>query len=268
MRAHASDPPSRRDPCVRHLVAFVGIFEDEHSQAVGTPLLCSGFVLDIRGRWFWLFPGHLQSQINEIEDRGSTLARTYLLTFVEPNDGLFPFSWQTAMPLTVNEDSGEDYGVVQLKDYYVSSLRLSGIVPIPAASVASRNEKAAEYVLLGIHAESSSIESAHDQDFIRVAHVALHMKRSPDEKSSSGFWRMVFDASDDLKSVYVEDKPCSSVMGMSGGPIFGLDRLSEGKVRYRLFGMQSAWLKSRGILKACPVDVLASYLVETCADTL
>jgi hypothetical protein len=49
--------------------------------------------------------------------------------------------------------------------------------------------------------------------------------------------------------------PLNSLVGMSGGPIYGFS--DEQKGRYWIPAIQSGWIKSRRITFACPVPMLA-----------
>jgi hypothetical protein len=48
--------------------------------------------------------------------------------------------------------------------------------------------------------------------------------------------------------------------GMSGGPIFGVGKSSDGKDRYWIVAVQSSWLKSRRITFGCPLPVFAQMV--------
>src|SRR5262249_41998001 len=51
-----------------------------------------------------------------------------------------------------------------------------------------------------------------------------------------------------------------SVKGVSGGPAVSIERTSKGHVRYRLFGLQSAWLSESRIVRIEPEATIAKML--------
>ena len=54
--------------------------------------------------------------------------------------------------------------------------------------------------------------------------------------------------------------PIKSVVGMSGGPIFGF-RLGE-RIAYWVVALQSSWNASTRTVYACPLPILASMLTK------
>jgi hypothetical protein len=40
------------------------------------------------------------------------------------------------------------------------------------------------------------------------------------------------------------------IEGMSGGPLFSIERTPEGRMKFRLFGVQSSWLPEKRIIRA------------------
>ena len=52
-----------------------------------------------------------------------------------------------------------------------------------------------------------------------------------------------------------------SIVGMSGGPIFGLNRREDGRWQYWVVAAQSRWRPASRIIFACPVRTFAG-LVE------
>jgi hypothetical protein len=52
-----------------------------------------------------------------------------------------------------------------------------------------------------------------------------------------------------------------SIVGMSGGPIFGFKKGEDGLLRYWIVAVQSRWRESARIIFGCPVRTFAT-LVE------
>lgn len=58
------------------------------------------------------------------------------------------------------------------------------------------------------------------------------------------------------------------IVGMSGGPVLSIERTEDGHFRYYLFGIQSAWLASRRIIRAASISHVASLIREGTAYAL
>jgi len=56
------------------------------------------------------------------------------------------------------------------------------------------------------------------------------------------------------------EPPPSSIIGMSGGPIFGLKELAPGRVAYWVVGVQSSWHKLSKTIAWCPLEPLARHI--------
>lgn len=54
-----------------------------------------------------------------------------------------------------------------------------------------------------------------------------------------------------------------SIVGMSGGPIFGFKKNAAGQMEYWIVAVQSWWRRNQRITFGCPVKVFAS-IVEAC----
>ncbi|MCX5896195.1 MAG: hypothetical protein NTZ51_10250 [Proteobacteria bacterium] len=61
-----------------------------------------------------------------------------------------------------------------------------------------------------------------------------------------------------------ENLPLSSIVGMSGGPIFGFKYGPP--MAYWIVAIQSSWLRSQGIVFGCPLPVLAGMLTTWIDD--
>ena len=57
----------------------------------------------------------------------------------------------------------------------------------------------------------------------------------------------------------VLDDTLTSIVGMSGGPIFAFHEDDDGKLRYRIIAIQSSWT-SRSFIAASRVELLGGYL--------
>ena len=55
----------------------------------------------------------------------------------------------------------------------------------------------------------------------------------------------------------------TSIKGMSGGPVFALQHVANGKLRYWLVGVQSSWLPDKRIVAVCPAPLLGHTLLLT-----
>jgi hypothetical protein len=54
----------------------------------------------------------------------------------------------------------------------------------------------------------------------------------------------------------------SSIVGMSGGPIFGLKKMPNGEWRYWVVALQSWWDAETKTVYGCPVPIFASLIAD------
>ena len=109
------------------------------------------------------------------------------------------------------------------------------------------------YALLGIPSELVKVNS-DSIEIVSTLFTIEHLTEKPDGFSETEiplfYGRISLDA--DL----------SSILGVSGGPVFAFRQTEDGELRYWLIALQSRWLPDTHYIAACPTKLLGHFLED------
>jgi hypothetical protein len=130
-------------------------------------------------------------------------------------------------------------------------------VPIPRENWIPRPHiKFDEFLLLGLP-EETTIKIEGEGFMPRPVILPLHGLDAPPPGYETPYPRFCAKIFDNVT--------IKSIVGMSGGPIFGIGITSDGKKRYWTVAIQSAWLPSERIIFGCPIPVFMRLMDEAVA---
>jgi hypothetical protein len=191
-----------------------------------------------------------------VEIRGVALADTFGLGAV--TDHPIPFDLHAARSSffhVVDDAAGLDFGVVPLNPHHVGLLERHDMVALGEENWLHQHRVAFDgYAMLGLPQQFTS-DRLDDSGAAVVAPTVISLRRldpPPDDLRATTYPRFVGQIDPRLN--------IGSVVGMSGGPIFGFRRNHE--LRYWVVAIQSAWLESRRVVFGCSVPVIASIMTE------
>lgn len=255
----------------RHLVALNLTFQhlDDNKMPIGKIKFDAfpGIIINIRGLFFYLMAGHaLQGLVTALHQRkailhNSVLADTFGSNTISPKP--IPFDFLNAPKYYINnEEEGLDFGVIFLHEHYVQLLSKNGIVAIFEENWISQHRvEFHNYAMLGLPEEFiSAIHEGSDQNLKTIGSVSptlIFIEKStepPKQIKSTKFPRFIGQL----------NKNINSIVGMSGGPIFGFN--NDPPMRYWIIAIQSSWIKNRKITFGCPIPVLANFLTDWVKD--
>jgi len=243
----------------RHLLALYISFEvgGEARQE-----FFSGFLLRYNSYLLWITAGHVIDQIKRIlSDKSLSVIRVRWADGVDiPRAEALP-----ADPFDIGRNSfsllhdGIDFGAVLISGLNELNIVTNGRTQIMTERAWNLIDEAKPegYYLLGYPDElnETSIKKTGNQingsafaglayvPIQRIDKIASNENKEFWSKSSAFYGQMIpfIDAPD----VHLE-----SIVGMSGGPLLGIQRDNEGHIRYYLYGVQSGWLRGQRIIRA------------------
>lgn len=243
----------------RHLVALcINYRETGEKQNDIRFWACPGVIICVHGIVCFLTAGHALQELEELTSRGKIEIQTAVLadTFGPKalSDHPVPFDFASAPKSYIDED-GLDFGLIALEPYYVRLLSKNGIKALFEENWAKQyNVQFDAYLILGLPEEFTKtikqVTSTEVQHYGQVAPTLLGVKSisKPDDIPETKYPRFIGQLHPNL--------PLVSIVGMSGGPIFGFNLERNA---YWIVAIQSAWLASRRIIFGCSIPVLAEF---------
>lgn len=250
----------------RHLV-MLELTYDLHN--LGKPpephaVLFSGFVLDLGGYWIWVSAGHVQEDIenllryDEVKTPRFRLIDTLHGESITEHPVVFDYLG-APKGRYYREDQGWDYGLVFLRPFYVRQLVKNNIRPVDHLNWKGRPEEFDEYYLLGLPNERVSSTPSGDLSVVPTMITLTRIVEKPDYYKHHTL--PMFYATIDPGNAF------ESIVGMSGGPIFGVRKLTDGRGNYYFLAIQSGWDK-KSLICASFLDHLAAVAAQAIDDAL
>jgi hypothetical protein len=280
----SSDLPTPRSPADtyaaavkfygRHLVCLGGtyVYLDERGRQVGEEKIftISGFIMSFGGEWFFITAGHaLKEGIDDTLASGRV--RLHAVGFHDAlgPDAKFPHPTMIDYPSAPkwyidDRNLGLDIGLIYLRPLYRAGLQANGVVPITEANwVNQPADLGRDYFLFGIPeclngparvAPGVTGESVT----ARINPLLLHVERTDTphrELPPSTVPRFI-------GRVNTATFGLESIVGMSGGPIFGFRTLPDGSCQYWVVAIQSWWDPDTRTVYGCPVPIVAGLIAD------
>jgi hypothetical protein len=247
----------------RHLVGLCVTYHYTNgSEADQLPRFAaySGTLINIGGAVCFLTAGHVLQELEEyfagdqVEITTTVLADTFGQHSVSNHP--IPFDLKGARLFYIDDrEEGLDFGVIVLDPHYVRLLSKNGMVALEEKNWIHQFEVRFDgYAMLGFPAEFSS-KRLSESGAGEVSPTMFSVKRldgPPEDRAPTRHPQFVGQVSSEL--------PLKSVVGMSGGPIFGF-RL-EPETRYWVVALQSSWDAGRRTVYGCSLPALASLLTS------
>jgi hypothetical protein len=230
----------------------------------------SGFALYHAGCLVWATAGHIVDQVIQIRARldAKILRAAWLDNCSVIGAGAVPAIDFKNTPLLTGTPFGYDVGAASLR---LAELMLAGNPDLNVMYEEGwrnrANAKAEGFYLLGFPSDwiTDRIDPAAKSIEARVSAelVCVPVERvdPPDDAQNNPFWshpnaffgRVMHATSNSYMAL-------DDIDGTSGGMLLSIERTDTGGMRYRLFGIQSAWLRSSRTLRAEPIEALAALL--------
>ncbi len=263
------------DKLVRHVVCLHWVdvrsepqgFGNKQSDYDPAAFAISAFVIAVRDMWFLITAGHILHDIQERLANGRTIMKSRLLADFTPNPATsgIPFPLEDSLQWHIDSD-GVDYGVIPLRPGFVRPLVADGTLALTETCWNSCPNEVDEHFLLGFPSQANTLtiaSSGHTRTVdISVACPLLPVFPVSDPPAAlrSSYARFYAEVPIANGMTGVSQAPLTDIDGMSGGPIFGMKWTDANNIRYWVIAVQSAWLKSKRILAACPILPLVNAI--------
>lgn len=200
-------------------------------------------------KWFLVTAGHTLKE--GIDDKIATGRVRSLGTSIQDDFGPdakshLPtiFDYESAPKWYIDDrELGLDVGLVHLREFYRSGLEVNGIVPISEANWINQPcDMSNDYLLFGVPEELTGPTRSEpgptgEMLIVNVNAMSLHVTRTDTPHRDFAPPRHPWF----IGTVNASPFGLKSIVGMSGGPIFGVRRFPNGDCRYWVVALQS-WL--------------------------
>jgi hypothetical protein len=213
----------------------------------------SCFVIESESAWFLVTAGHVVRGIRDAVKAGIDHHTFSLNDQLARTDGQkgrafnLPYYFEETDWIIIEEDPvGTDYAAAILRPFIAAGLAAGGVKPIEEKAWGHEaHETYAPWLLLGVPAESHDV--VNGVSTVKLTLLVLKPTAAPYGASTEGrtFARIVSSPGDLAK---VDD-----IVGMSGGPIFGI-RVVDQTIKYWVIGIQSSWFPTLRIVAFCEVS--------------
>jgi hypothetical protein len=237
-------------------------------------LVYTGFLLRYQGLLLWVTAGHLIDEIKSIrEDAACQIRQMRWLDACDIPHAESVIVHDRNLMLYSALSQGIDFGTAAIVGLDEANIVAAGRAVAMTQEI-WRNIEAANpegYYLIGYPARWQSAASYVESDssvrhVVRAGLCCIPLCRvdGPPEGAveSSRLQGEAFYGRS-LPFLEGDDYQPESIKGMSGGPVFSVERDPDGRVRYRLYGIQSTWWSQSRVIRAEPIERIAALIGGT-----
>lgn len=249
----------------QYLVGLAFLVEPKSEDQPAQCYLNSGFVMQFGREWFWVTAGHIMEGIEECLKVG--VAKQFRLIdsygFGPDQSNVVPFNYEDAWRYHVyDKTNGLDFGAVKISAFYRRILESNSVAVVRKRDWRRLNaSRFQNLVLAGLPEDTIERGRTFLDD-----HCIVHGKASPNlilaaqipipEESRLKHDRIAGKIDDNWSS--------GSIVGMSGGPVFGVRQ--NNNIFTRIIAVQSAWNERKRITFSCPITVFGPLLEKQIKD--
>lgn len=243
----------------------------------GVPKVCwfSGFLIYTNKLLIWMTAGHVLHKLDELLycKKVSGIKARWIDDYEDKKASFVPCDLSGLHRAQIDVE-GYDLGIVTLRPFYAAPILKNGNKKPLTESYWIVNDgfKAEGYYLVGapeeftiskqINKDSKKVDFKSSATCIAIPLIkedqALHQSEGDFWQYENNFYGKICPILNDDGSLLTD------ISGMSGGPIFGVQKINEKKYDYRLIALQSSWLPQskfmRGTLFAKIIGPLESAI--------
>lgn len=254
----------------RHLVALL-VHEDVYNRD-GT-LYCravevvSGFIISLYDRWFWVTAGHclrgLDKKISDGEIKVLSVDFADYFGWEARHRHVIPFWYNRGDGVYLDKPSlSLDFAMIPIPDLLRADFQQNGVVAVSRENwIEQRHLTFIEYKVLGLPRDRIQQTSDSSGDVRALMQPVMFSVQACDPE----------DISDDYADTWFAGRihpnaAIPNIEGMSGGPIFGFRRLTNGRLGYHVVAVQSRWLQESRVVFGCSVPLFAEQVYKAIED--
>jgi hypothetical protein len=148
-----------------------------------------------------------------------------------------------------DDEVGYDLGIMLLPPFYRRLAEANGVVPLTFDAWPTSRRAMDLFYELGVPRETIAQTDSFQKGVVLLELDAVEPEQIP-LVVQKRFERHHFRVKDDLAAVEI---PLTTIEGMSGGPVFGMEWIGE-DLRYWLIGLQSSWEPKSQVVAVFPAD--------------
>jgi len=168
--------------------------------------------------------------------------------FVEP----VPFAWNGELAGRPFMDADDDFGLIIIDDLTRRNLEANNIVPLTEQVWHQQPEKPDAFMLIGVPSELAR-PSCPVTNLVSAMLLIDEATERPAELKETMADRW-------YGQVHLPKQGLADIDGMSGGPIFSIAAGPDGRPKYWLHAVQSAWHRPSRAVAACPTRMLGQLI--------
>ena len=231
----------------------------------------TGFLLEFQETLLWITAGHVVDGIKEIlTDRSVRVVRALWADGYErPRAEALPVDLDELLANALSaSDKKMDFGAIAIRGLNETNIRQNGH-SLTMTDQAWKNIHLANpegFYILGFPDpwfKVSERQVSENQVFGKAtANIScLPVQRIVGHPIEDGFWS-------DSEAFYGQVLPFidgggfqpETIVGMSGGPLFSIERDKNDQFRYYLFGLQRSWLPDSRVIRAEPIQRMVAVM--------
>ncbi len=230
---------------IEFLVLLIVEFKRTAQSGPLAPLILSGMILQHKETYYWVTAGHCIQDLQNALATGLSVEGSYLapgertesrILQLEEHRGLIAFSLAGKESEFVYEEHGADIGYIQIPAYYAEQIVSMGGRIAKSQNIPNPTHSFDTYFLCGNPVQWSAQDTSPINPGFVLTPMALQLSLIPEANPDTVPGRMVFDYSNSKVTCYGEE--LTSLVGLSGGPVFGVTR-SNGKLQWTPVAVQS-----------------------------
>lgn len=224
----------------------------------------SGFLMDVKGEWFYMTAGHILRDIRIALKGGSTFDIWRLGDQTAGNrfqDTAVPYGFDIDQWFVLEDAaSGLDYATVRITGLYRKQLEAGGVTALDKNTWGDHLTAHDHWVLVGIPKETVSYDGKTiiSSRFVMAPITSTEAPPFAERRAENKFYARLADDS---------ERVVNNIDGMSGGPVFLL-RLVDDIWKYNVIGVQSSWYPSSRVVAVCPITTFGEALEPLVEEAL
>ena len=220
----------------------------------------SGILISVDGVTFYMTAGHiLRDILKGLQDQtisilGAKLGDVFGASRI--TDYPIPFNLYPAEIFFIIDDKlGLDFGLIALTSYYLKLLAANNVTSLFRENWEKQHQVRYDaFIMMGLPKEHTG-ENLAPTGSLQVSPTLLVLE--PIGKTVAGIPK---DTKGRFHARISSELPFESIVGMSGGPIFGIN--FDDPMRYWIVAIQSSWLESAKEVFGCPIQNVGEMIQE------
>ena len=220
----------------------------------------SGILISVDGVTFYMTAGHiLRDILKGLQDQtisilGAKLGDVFGASRI--TDYPIPFNLDPAEIFFIIDDKlGLDFGLIALTSYYLKLLAANNVTSLFRENWEKQHQVRYDaFIMMGLPKEHTG-ENLAPTGSLQVSPTLLVLE--PIGKTVAGIPK---DTKGRFHARISSELPFESIVGMSGGPIFGIN--FDDPMRYWIVAIQSSWLESAKEVFGCPIQNVGEMIQE------